>query len=165
MKYFLIILSILVLVISFTGCASNTSDSGKNNEPTIASSGSTADSVTITACKSKPSSLENNNTIVLEGVSDQRGEYIEVVVKGEILNFQQVALSWDDSKNKLKEKKVVKTIDKLKNRTLVINTYQHEGIAVEKLKWESKSGKVYEYIIQQDGTGNEGSNIKTFDLT
>jgi len=111
----------------------------------------------------KPVSLKNKDTILLKGVQ-QGEEYIEVTVIGEIFDFEQITLTWDESKSELKEKEVVKSFKSFKNQTLVIKTYQPEGIPTEKIKWKSTTGKTYEYLIAESSLDKTGNNTKKFEM-
>ena len=163
------IMLIFILAISSFGCSAAPTDTSTlpaTNEPSAASSNlsNVKEEVTIKAYYEKPSSLTNKETILLEGLQDGE-EYIEVIVNGDIFDFEQIALIWDENKNELVEKETVKSIEKVANQTLVIKTYQPEGIPSEKIKWKSRTGQVYEYIIQQDGTGEAANSITKFDMS
>jgi len=163
------IMLIFILAISSFGCSASPTDTSTlpaTNEPSAASSNlsNAKEEVTIKAYYEKPSSLTNKETILLEGLQDGE-EYIEVIVNGDIFDFEQIALIWDESKNELVEKETVKSIEKVASQTLVIKTYQPEGIPSEKIKWKSRTGQVYEYIIQQDGTGEAANSITKFDMS
>jgi len=134
---------ILIFAISLSGCTGNTT----NEKPT-----DKQEEVIIKVYYEKPLSLLDKNTILLDGLLDGE-EYIEVIVIGEIFEFEQIELIWDEKTNELKEKETFNKIEKLANQTLVIKTYQAEGIPSEKIKWKSSSGKIYEYVIQEDGMG------------
>ncbi len=117
--------------------------------------------VTIKVSTEIPQSLTNQNTILLDGLLEG-GEYIEVIVKGEIFDFEQISVVWEESKSELVEKETVKKIEKLANQPLVIKTSLPEGIPSEKLKWKSRTGKIYEYILQYNGeTGNGITKFET----
>lgn len=189
MKNVYMIMFILIITISSSGCTGSTTKNNVNSESSInsvstesatatataldtsisdSSAASTVvsniqEEVTIKALNEKPLSLEDKNTILLDGL--QKGEeYIEVIVKGEIFDFEQIALLWDESKEELKEKETVKSIEKLENQTLVIKTYQPEGIPSEKIKWKSKTGKTYEYIISAKSLGDTDDSITKFEI-
>ncbi len=119
--------------------------------------------VIIKATYEKPLSLKNKNTILLDGVIEGE-EYIEVIIKGEIFDFEQATLNWDESVNGLKEKEVVKRFEKLKDQIVVIKTYQPEGIPSEKIKWKSRSGKAYEYVISEKSLGDIDNSISKFEI-
>jgi hypothetical protein len=148
---------IVILAINLSGCADATTGTTKDtsiSEPSASSIISNIqESVTIKVFYEIPLSLTNKDTILLEGLLDGE-EYIEVIVNGEIYDFEQIALTWDESKNELMEKETVKSIEKLTNQTLVIKTYQPEGIPTEKIKWKSRTGKSFEYIIQESSLGD-----------
>lgn len=102
--------------------------------------------VVIKVSYEKPISLKNKSTIFLDGVL-KGDEYIEVIVRGKIFDFEQVELMSNQFENGLKEKATVKSIKKIENNTLIIKTKQSEWIPAEKIKWKSSSGKTYEYVI------------------
>ena len=104
--------------------------------------------VTIRGYYEEPESLHDKETVILQGVL--AGEFLEVEVQGTIKDFEVVRLEWDDQKNELAEKEVIHRIEILNDQTLVIKTYMPEGIPSEKLKWESLSGKQYEFIVSED---------------
>lgn len=143
--FFLIILLLLVV-----GCSYN--NDSKNNK-TLESK------VTIKSYYKEPESLKDKQTIILNGVSE--GEFVELVVEGEILDFEHVKLEWDESQSSVKEKETLKSFDRLINQTIVIKTYIPEGIPSEKLKWKSSLGKAYEYIIRENGMGEAGNESGT----
>lgn len=99
-----------------------------------------------------PESINNEDIIVLEGVS--KGEYIEIIVEGEILKFEHIKLEWNNGENGLMEKEIINKIDVLSNQTVILKTYMPEGIPSEKIKWKSKEGKIYQFIVQESGIGN-----------
>ena len=154
MRFVYVTMFIVIIAISSFGCAAAPKDT-TISEPSASSSTSSniQEDVTIKASFERPLSLTNKDTILLNGLIEGQ-EYIEVIVNGEIFDFQQIALIWDENKNELKEKEIVKTIEKLSNQTLVIKTYHPEGIPTEKIKWKSRTGKSYEYIIQQSSLGD-----------
>ena len=104
--------------------------------------------VTIRGYYNEPQSIRNKNTIILEGVSD--GEFVEIVIKGIVFEFQLVRLVWDDNKNDIVEKEIIYKIDVLKDKIVVIKTYMPEGIPFEKIKWKSATCKQYEFVIHED---------------
>lgn len=121
------------------------------------------DKVTIKAYYEAPESLKNKETIILDGVSE--GEFIEIVVEGEIKDFELVKLEFDGNQAILKEKEILKNFSKLTNQTIVIKTYIPDGIPSEKIKWKSSSGTMYEYIIQEHGKDVKSNQDGTvFDL-
>ena len=156
MKSIYIIMLVLILSISTVGCAAPATDTPTEpsiNEPSEPSSTDrNTQEVIITASYEKPESFSDSNTIVLDGLLEGE-EYIEVVVRGEIFDFAQIELIWNEDKSVLEEKQIIKKIDKISNQTLVIKTMQPEGIPTEKMKLKSKSGEVYEYIIQENSLG------------
>ena len=164
MKIFMT-LFVLFLAISLSGCSTNPTNEKPISEP-VASSSAVANKqevVTIKAYYEKPVSLQDKNTILLDGLVKGE-EYIEVIVIGEIFEFEQIELSWEEKTNELKEKNTFKKIEKLSNQTLVIKTYQAETIPGEKIKWKSRSGKSYEYVIQEDGVGDTPKSGTKFEM-
>lgn len=103
--------------------------------------------VTINGYCEEPISLKEQETIILYGFLD--GEFIEFIVEGEIKDFEYVELNWDEEKSDLVEKRVINRFDKLINQRIVIKTYMPEGIPSEKIRWESVTGKIYEFIIAE----------------
>jgi len=186
---FVAIMLILVIAISSSGCTGNTATKKVNSdisinsasstvsatatvtptetsisEPSASSSNvSTIQEVIIKASYEKPLSLEDKNTIILDGLLKGE-EYIEVIVTGQIFNFEQIALVWDENKSELIEKETVKSIEKIENQTVVIKTYQAEGIPTEKIKWKSKTGKIYEYIINEKSLDDTDNSTTKFDM-
>ena len=104
--------------------------------------------VVINTYHEEPTSLKDKNTLILNGLT--KGEFVEIVVDGEIKNFKHVELKWDDKQNTLIETRVIDQFDKLTNQTVVIKTYIPEGIPSEKIKWDTKSGKLFEFIIAEN---------------
>jgi ABC-type oligopeptide transport system substrate-binding subunit len=143
--FFLAILLLLVVGCSFND---NSKDETVENK------------VTIKGFYEEPESLKNRQTIVINGASE--GEFVEIVVEGEIIDFEHVKMEWDANRNSLNEKEILKRFDRLVDQTVVIRTYMPEGIPSERLKWKSASGKAYEYTIQEDGVdyeNNEGGVV------
>jgi len=163
MKIFRILL-VLIIVISFSGCTGTPAkDNSANKSATEGSANNELKKeVLINIYYEKPSSLEDENTILLQGLLEGE-EYIEVIVVGEIFAFQQIELFWNEKINELVEKEVFNEIEKIANQTVVIKTYQSEGLPGEKIKWKNKEGKVFEYVIQEDGRG-ENTEGTRFDL-
>jgi len=105
-----------------------------------------------------PEFISDKDMIILGGVSS--GEYIEFIVKGEIFNFEHIKLDWDNKKNNLIEKEVLNSIEFLSNQTIIINTFMPEGIPLEKIKWQSKDEKFYEFLIKEyNCEGNKNKYI------
>lgn len=96
-----------------------------------------------------PASLQNEDTIIIDGIS--KGEFVEIVVEGEIANFEHISLKWDDENSVLEDAEILNKFDRLVNQTIVIRTYMPCGIPFEKIRWQSTSGKMYEYIISEEG--------------
>ena len=104
--------------------------------------------VVINTYHEEPTSLKDKNTIILDGL--MKGEFVEIVVDGEIKDFKHVELKWDDKQNTLIETRIINKFDKLTNQTVVIKTYLPEGIPSEKIKWDTISGKSFEFIIAEN---------------
>lgn len=77
--------------------------------------------VTIQRFYDEPDSINSKDTIILEGVLE--GEFLEVVIYGEIENFEHVRLEYDERKNELIEKEILNKFDRLNNQTIIIKTY------------------------------------------
>lgn len=99
----------------------------------------------------EPETIHNDNTLILEGVSN--GEYIEIIVEGKILEFNHIKLEWDDEENDVVEKEIINSIDVVSNQIVIIKTYMPEGIPLEKITWKSIEGEVYEFTIHEVGFG------------
>lgn len=183
MRFAYKVMIIVIIAISFSGCkgepvtkkadsqsivntVSNEAAATSVSDPSVSVSGesTTQEEVIIKASDEKPLALKSKDTVLLDGLLEGE-EYIEVIVKGEIFDFEQIALIWDESKNELKEKETVKSIKKLTNKTLVIKTYQPDGIPSEKLKWKSRAGKTYEYIIGEKNSDDGESSSTKFDMS
>lgn len=190
MRFVYVIMLVAILAIGASGCSGNVKNDKVSSESSISSASNTASAtptesstsepsesetaasssnvsttqeVIIKASYEKPLSLEDKNTLQLDGLQEGK-EYIEVIVVGEISDFELISLSWDDGKNELVEKDTVKSIKKIENQTLVIKTYQPEGIPAEKLKWKSKTGNTYEYIINDKSLGDADNGVTKFEM-
>jgi hypothetical protein len=147
-KNWMFILVIILLLV--VGCSNNNNSANKTLE----------NIVTIKGYYEEPESLKDKQTIIINGVS--AGEFVEIVIDGEITDFEHVKLEWDEKQSILLEKETLKRFDKLTNQTLVIKTYMPEGIPSEKVKWNSLSGKTYEYTIKEysaKDAGNENGTV------
>jgi hypothetical protein len=89
------------------------------------------------------------NTIDLQGPSGE--DYIVVVVEGEIYNFQLVELTYNADTGMMEEVSIIHQIDYVTDQSVVINTAWACGMPQEKIKWQSVSGNVYEWVIQTYG--------------
>lgn len=147
MKRFTVILTVIAVLL-VAGCAKPVDT---NTEASI---------VTIKGYQKEPASMSSKNSIILKGLSE--GEFVEVLVSGEIQNFEHIRLEWDAEKNELVEKEVLSRFDKLTDQAVIIKTYMPEGIPSEKLKWQSLSGKSYEFVIQANG--KDGNGLWEFDM-
>ena len=173
MRFVYVILFSAMIVMYSVGCAApavntptvNTSTETSANQSAASSPAESniQEELIIKASYEKPLSLNNKNTILLDGLLDGE-EYIEVIVNGEIFNFEQIELIWNESKSVIEEKETVKTIEKLANQTLVIKTTQPEGIPTEKIKWKSRTGKAYEYIIQESSLDDSDNSRTKFEI-
>ncbi len=144
MKKLYVILLVVILTIGSLGCSKAPKEAETVKEPVA--------EVLINTYYEKPLSLENKETLLLKGILEG-DEYIEIIVKGAIYNFEQISINWDEAKNELVELKTINVIEKIKDQTVVIQTMQPEGIPSEKLKWKDSSGEIFEYIIQENGVG------------
>lgn len=113
-------------------------------------SSDTENSVILRGAYLPPESLENPETIIWE--CEYKGEYLEVIVTGKILNLQLVNLSFEE--NDLVEKSQLFLLDKVEDKTIVLLTSLPSGMPYEKLKWTDMSGKEFEYLIS-NGSGME----------
>lgn len=141
---------LISLLILLTGCSFINNFKAKTSES----------KVTIKGYYEEPESLKDKQTIIINGVSE--GEFVEIVVEGEIIDVEHVRVQWDEDKTSLIEKETLTRFDRLINQTLVIKTYMPEGIPTEKVKWKGSAGKTYEYVIQEDcmnGEGNKGGAV------
>lgn len=114
--------------------------------------------VTITCQYTEPDFIDIRNILIIEGVSV--GEYVVIKIEGKIIDFKHIKLGWDNEKGGLIEEKVLNKINAIENQTIVISTYIPEGIPVEKIKWKSIKDKEYDFIIQEDGTGEKIKEFK-----
>jgi hypothetical protein len=140
---------LVIMLILVVGCSNNNS-ANKALE----------NIVTIKGYYEEPESLKDKQTIIINGVS--AGEFVEIVIDGEITDYEHVKLEWDEKQSILIEKETLNRFDKLTNQTLVIKTYIPEGIPSEKVKWKSLSGKPYEYIVKEynlNAAGNENGTV------
>ncbi|HCT64950.1 MAG TPA: hypothetical protein DIC60_06795 [Lachnospiraceae bacterium] len=108
--------------------------------------------VGINTYHEEPTSLKDKNTITLNGL--MKGEFVEIVVEGEIKDFKYVELKWDDKQNTMIETRIINKFDKLINQTIVIKTYMPDGIPSEKIEWKTISGKSFEFIIAENDLKN-----------
>ncbi len=154
-----LLLAIMLLMGSCTAVDSNQHNRSNDNE---IQEGKVKSTVIIKGYYDKPSSIEDKDTIVLEGLSE--GEFIEIIVKGKIEKFQHIRLEWNDYKNDLVEKETINKLDQIKNQTIVIKTYMPEGMPSEKIKWSSLSGKEYEFIVVENSLGDKNENVWEFEL-
>jgi hypothetical protein len=139
---------ILVLILLMSGCTIyERTQYYQNSQKEISKDFDSK--VIIKGYYDEPASIRDKNTIVLDGLSE--GEFIEIVIKGEIVNFEHVRLMWNENQNSLEEIEILNTLDELVNQTIVIKTYIPEGIPFEKIKWQSISGENYEFLIVEDG--------------
>ncbi len=110
--------------------------------------------VIITAYYEAPDSYYMKKTLKYESPYFS-GEYIEFDIVGEVHDVQIVELGWDDDKKQLKEEKIVKHLGTIKDNQLILNTYEPEGMPIERVKWRYANGEVDMYTIKYDGRGND----------
>lgn len=104
--------------------------------------------VVINTYYEEPASLEDKNTIIINGL--MKGEFVEVVVEGEIKDFKHVEIKWDETQNTMIETRIINEFDKLTNNTIVIKTYLPDGIPSEKIEWKTIAGETCEFIIAEN---------------
>lgn len=151
---------IIVIMLVIVGCEIN--ERYQNNLNSQNQHEDMISKVVIKGYYDEPASIWDKNTIILEGLSE--GEFIEIVIQGEIENFEYIRLAWNDKENNLEEKETINKFDRLQNQTIVIKTYMPEGIPFEKVKWESNSGKEYELIIAENSLDGMTENEWEFIL-
>lgn len=108
--------------------------------------------VIITHYYNPPTDL---NAGILIDESEQTGEYLEVEVHGEILNFKYIHMTYDHTKEIFVDKKRLYEKNQMTNQRVYITCYLPEGIPSEKLTWQDQNGKKYEHILQEDGMGRK----------
>lgn len=151
------IVALLLVLIITGGCSSNSQPSKEASSDTpqttatkdqeVKCQGSYVfENVVINTYYQEPASLKDKNTVVLEGLA--HGEFIEVIVEGEINDFKHVELKWDEQKNVLTEVGVLSKFDTITGKTVVIKTYMPDGIPAERIEWKTTFGKSYEFVIQ-----------------
>jgi len=95
---------------------------------------------------SEPDALNDPNAIIWNSTAS--GEYIEVIIKGNVNDFEIVSLGFDENSD-LVENDILFSLPKVNNKTVIISTYQPEGIPFEMIRWKNTNGKVYKYLIQE----------------
>lgn len=158
---FITIIALLVIGFLLTGCTNNTS-SYVEDKNISSQDQNDKGKVIIRGYYNKPDSITNKETVIIKGSSD--GEFVEILIQGEIKDFEHVRLEWDDNISELVEKEILNKFDKLTNQIIVINTYMPEGIPSEKIKWKSMNGKMYEYIIQEYSLEDKNNEEQIFNL-
>lgn len=156
------ILSILMIVFLLIGCTNNNAADSAGGAGIYNQEENDKSQVIIKGYYDQPSSIKSKETVVLKGVSE--GEFVEILVQGEIRDFEHLRLEWDAAKNTLLEKDTLNKFDKLTNQIIVISTYIPEGIPAEKIKWKSVNGKSYEYIIQEYSLDDKNNADQIFIL-
>jgi hypothetical protein len=176
MKYFSKLVFILLVSLFLVSCGTNKSDSRQSTDATAAASitssmaSSTAKkdtdnskvSVTISSYYDEPKSAKDKDTIILGDASNR--EYVEIIIRGKIKDFELVNLEYDDSKNEVVEKERRNQIKELENKTVVIKTILAETIPSQKVKWKSEKGKVYEYVIVDNGKDSRNNAANVFNM-
>lgn len=137
------IVALLLVTVLMVGCSQSIPSQAIPIQATY-----TFEKVVINTYYQEPTSLKDSKTIVLNGLME--GEFIEVIVDGEIKDFKHVELTWDDKQNTLVETRIINEFDTLTDKTIVIKTYMPEGIPSEKIVWKTKSEQTYEFIIAQE---------------
>ncbi len=106
--------------------------------------------VIITAYYEAPDSYYMKDTIKYESAYFS-GEYIEFDIYGHIYDVQIVELDWDEEKKQLIEKSIIKHIGNIEDQKLVLNTYEPEGMPIERVKWKYSNGEADMHTISYDG--------------
>ena len=145
---------ILFITIVMTGC--------NNNEIVNEDVDNQKSKVTIEGYYNEPNSLMDKETILLEGL--QTGEFLEIIIYGEIKNFEHIRVEYDDETNTFKEVEVLNSYDELSNKTIVIKTYMPEGIPSELIKWESNLGEDYQFYIREIDLSDNAVRILEFNM-
>lgn len=109
--------------------------------------------VSINGFYNTPESMDDENTIVLDGLVT--GEFVEIVIDGEIKNFKHIKVIYDGDKNEFIRKEVINSFDTLKDKTIVIRTYMPDGIPSEVICWQDETGKENEYFIREYNLSDE----------
>lgn len=108
--------------------------------------------VSINILREIPKSLEESNTISIKGLLEGE-EYVEIVIKGEITDFEHIEIAWDEKTSTLVEKSVLEKFNSVKDQTIIIKTYLPDGIPSEKIKWRDQEGITSEYILKENTKG------------
>lgn len=95
----------------------------------------------------KPVTKIDDKTVFFKGVSS--GEYLEIIIKGEITNFKVSEIKFNNNLT-FDIIKNIKEFPSLKNQTIFIETYLPEGIPSEKLTWIDINGKIQTWLIGQN---------------
>ncbi|TCT17175.1 hypothetical protein EDC18_101473 [Natranaerovirga pectinivora] len=141
------LLLLIVIVFSLVGCE----EQGKTSKG----------EVRIKSYYEKPASLDDESTILIKGLLEGE-EYIEIIINGEIRDFEQYSLIW--SGNDIEEDELITHYERIQDKIVVIKTYQPEGIPMEKIKWKNILGDEYEYIIQERALGPNSNTTLIYDL-
>jgi len=167
-KRFISIIIILFILLVLVSCGKIPESSQTSSDTTQTSSNATQvktnekTTVTITEYYEEPQSIKDKSAMILGDLSSS--EYVEMIVQGKITDFQLINVEFDSTNNVLIEKEITKQIADLENATIVLRTSLPEGIPVEKIKWKSATGKVYEYLIVDYGMADKNNMKQIFNL-
>jgi len=149
-------LPLLVLFVLF-GCSGSAKPASTGDTVSTAPSAPLAKTVvTIKIYNAEPESMKAAGVITIKGRSE--GQFVEFAVSGEVKDVELISLEWDDVQNNLKEKATLQKLVSVAGSIVIVKTILAEGIPSEKIKWKSTSGKVYEFLLQEDGTGEVTAN-------
>lgn len=118
--------------------------------------------VSIQGFYDEPASMSNAKTIILDGL--YTGEFLEIIVSGEILDFEHVSILIDEGVNEFITKEILHEFDQLNDVTIVIRTYMPEGIPTEAIRWKSASGEEYEFYVGEFDLSEDGERLIEFIL-
>lgn len=99
----------------------------------------------------EPDVLQLEDTICLEGLYPS--EYVVIAVSGLILDFQHIAMEWDDETGGPADSYIISSIDSIADRTVVIHSFMSCGIPSERIRWTSTAGTEYGRAFQSCGIG------------
>lgn len=135
----IIIIVVILSTVMFSGCILTQS------EDSI---------VLIEGSYSPPESINLEDTLIWNDTTD--GEFVEITVTGEIMNFEIVSIIWNDTTSELDENEVLFHKASLSNQLVVLNTVLPCGIPSRMIKWQNGNGEEYTYLIADyDLVGDE----------
>lgn len=117
--------------------------------------------VTIIPHRLKPTIITNPNVLTLN--SKNPGEFVEIVVRGDVNNFKLLYLM--DSNGNFNDKgEVYHEIRSVKDKIIIILAALPEGMPSDKISWTTSSGKVHEWIISEGDMVDHGNLKKEFPI-